>query len=566
MRHTALLLACLLACSDDPAAEKGDGSEGGEDTNPTPTDDTGPGPDTGPAPYDPVEDCTALGLGVVPFEASAADDPTLYALAADFEVPTLDGTWRLSEQWSGCDNYLFIPETPRQEAGAPRGIWERAGDFDDLLERTPPNTHIFFLPKSADAEGRAETLADLVEKVEGAYEDMDEETVAWWRRHVHFVDLRGKDIEGWLGDTITNPGWGAGIDRSQRVRYIGSFADPRRYDADYGWFGPNLMMAANEAIYYNYQHDRDARLAAEDALVVPTFTGELVSDGGWSGAPGTVSFELPDAATMAGYDTLELDMELLCEGAGEYGECPAWDYLTYLWVCPEGDCSACNGGNHKACPELGRYITTYHREGRWVHDVSALLPLFAAGGPQKLAFWTVQPYNVSLDLRFTHQGKEGRAEDAQLIFVGGTFNSTYSDREPVLVDIPADVVKVEVAAVLSGHGMNDPDNCAEFCVTDHHVYVNGADYLWDLSMPEDDSQFGCMEQIEQGTVPNQYGTWWYGRNGWCPGKPVDMLTQDITADIVPGAVNELRYAGYHEGLPYTGSATMDAAIWLVVYR
>ena len=30
--------------------------------------------------------------------------------------------------------------------------------------------------------------------------------------------------------------------------------------------------------------------------------------------------------------------------------------------------------------EVGHWITSYHREGRWVHDVSGILPIFAAGG------------------------------------------------------------------------------------------------------------------------------------------------------------------------------------------
>ena len=565
MKTLPLLLLCALACSsEDPA---GGGKGGGTDDSATTGDDGGGETgDSGPPPFDPTEDCTALGLGVVPFDATVTDDPTLYAMAADFTVPTTAGDWTLREMWSGCDNYLFIPEVPKQESRAPDDIWDKGADFAKLIDRLPMNTHVFFLPKSADEADRAATLADVQAKIDSALEDLDPETAAWWQRHLHLVDQRGKDVEGWIGETLTDPGWGAGIDRWQRVRYIGSFADPRRYDSSYGWFGPNLEMAGNEPIYWNYEYDRQARLDGEDALVVNAFAGEVLSDGGWSGVPGTVEIELPDAETMKGFDTLELDLTMMCEGAGEYGECPAWDYLNYLWLCPDGDCTPCGGWNSKACPEVGRYITTYHREGRWVHDVSSLLPLFAAGGAQKLAFWTIQPYAITLDLRLSNQGKESRPEEVQLLFVGGTFDSHYSEREPVLVEIPDDVVKVEVATVFSGHGMNEPDNCAEFCVTDHHVYVNGTDYLWDITTPEDNNSRGCMEQIEQGAVPNQYGTWWYGRDGWCPGKQVDMTTQDVTSSVMFGAVNEFRYAGYHEGAPYTGSATMDAAIWLVLYR
>ena len=61
------------------------------------------------------------------------------------------------------------------------------------------------------------------------------------------------------------PGWGLGIDRLQRLRYIGSFADLTRYDGNLGWFAPNLSMAANEAVYYNFEALREDQLDAEIA-------------------------------------------------------------------------------------------------------------------------------------------------------------------------------------------------------------------------------------------------------------------------------------------------------------
>ena len=36
------------------------------------------------------------------------------------------------------------------------------------------------------------------------------------------------------------------------------------------------------------------------------------------------------------------------------------------------------------------------------------------------------------------------------------------------------------------------------------------------------------EMIGEGTIPNQYGTWGYGRDGWCPGLDVDLNVSDIT--------------------------------------
>jgi hypothetical protein len=49
--------------------------------------------------------------------------------------------------------------------------------------------------------------------------------------------------------------------------------------------------------------------------------------------------------------------------------------------------------------------------------------------------------------------------------------------------------------------------------------VNGGTYEFDTSYPEAGDGDYCMEleTIVQGVIPNQYGTWGFGRAGWCPG-------------------------------------------------
>ena len=61
---------------------------------------------------------------------------------------------------------------------------------------------------------------------------------------------------------------------------------------------------------------------------------------------------------------------------------------------------------------------------------------------------------------------------------------------------------------------------------------------------------GCIQQIEQGTVPNQFGTWPFGRGGWCPGKQVDPWVVDITDAVVPGETTTVTYQGLFEGDTY----------------
>ncbi|MBI5486521.1 MAG: hypothetical protein HY905_04240 [Deltaproteobacteria bacterium] len=504
----------------------------------------------------PPDPCAVLGLPVRDF-VDAADDSSLYAAAADVTFETWEGNWTLSEAWTGCDVYLFIQDTPNQESGWTTGIWER--DVNTLFARSPRNVHYFFVSTNGAPVARNRALTDLQGRVDTALGAMTEEDRAWWTGRIHYLPARASSLPGWLGIQMTSPGWGVAIDRFQRLRFIGSYADPGRYDAGRGWFAPNLSMAANEAVYYNFEAEREAALDAEDATVVHVLSGEVVSDPDWAGARTTVDVELPDAAAMAGFDTLEFDLYLGCVGDGEYGDCPAWDYINSLYLCDETDLDVCD-------VELGRWITTYHREGRWVHDASALLPLLGDGGTRRLAFYSQQPYETTLDLRFSNSGKPSRPEEAVYLFSGGALTADYDAAHPAItLPVPADAVKVEIATVLSGHGMAEVGNCAEFCNVAHHFLVNGTDNV--RSFPQAGTDDDCMAQTDQGTVPNQYGTWWYGRSGWCPGREVPIVSLDVTDQVVLGADNTFEYRADYRGAPYTGSgANIDLTSWLVISR
>jgi hypothetical protein len=220
--------------------------------------------------------------------------------------------------------------------------------------------------------------------------------------------------------------------------------------------------------------------------------------------------------------------------------------------------------------ELGHWITSYHREGRWVHDVSGLLPLLASGGKKTFKFSISDPWLVSLDLRFSSQKKAAAPSETTPLFVGEhTFDEQYNDHwTQKTIAIPADAKKVEIVSAITGHGMSNPGNCAEFCNTDHHFTVDGHDNVRDFPMAG--SNFGCADQVKDGTVPNQYGTWWYGRDGWCPGKHVPLVATDVTAQVTPGKDATFGYQGFwNGGQTYTGGDNwryLHVASWLVVSR
>lgn len=543
-------LACLNAatdCDELAGCVNQPGDDDDDDLDDDADDDVEPPPDT--------FNCEDAGLTVRDF-VDAPADKSLYAVAADFTVPTMNGDWNFQEHFTGCESYLFVQNKPRQEQSWGISIWERQGDVHTLLTRLPGNTHVFFASVSSDEDQRNADFEPLIEQVDQYLATLSqEEQDRWWHR-IHYVTVVTTEMESWLGELMTSPRWGFGIDRLQRIRYIGSYADYSRYDSGEGWFGPNLGMAANEAIYYNFESDREDALAAEEADVVTLYDGDVVSDPAWAGERTFVDVTLPDAATMAGYDSAELDLYLGCVGEGEFGTCPAWDYINSLYLCDADTPTECD-------TEFGRWITTYHREGRWVHDVSPLLPLIAEGGERRFAFYSQQPYEVYLSLRLFNAEKSVTPYGSEYLFSGGAFDTSFDNLYAETdINIPADATKVELATVISGHGQVSPGTCAEFCETVLHFFVNGTEHV--ISYPVAGTSTGCMEQVDEGTVPNQYGTWWYGRNGWCPGKEVRVETLDITAEVTAGEAATFDLTGEYDGAPYpTAGANIDMTSWVV---
>ena len=105
--------------------------------------------------------------------------------------------------------------------------------------------------------------------------------------------------------------------------------------------------------------------------------------------------------------------------------------------------------------------------------------------------------------------------------------------------------KIEFVSFLSGHGWGSTGcfNCCEFCNSRHTFIINGGTHEFQKSHPNATDNNYCMElgTIIQGVVPNQYGTWGYGRAGWCPGMDVAPYIVDITDHVEFGQDNIIDY-------------------------
>lgn len=560
----SLLAVGLAACGDPPASETPD-AFGGEDAAVLVPD---AGADAGPPPS---ALCDELELPRLARREGTGVQ--VGEVAGDFTVQTLAGPWHLAERWSGCESYVFFTYFENELGDALFGSL-----FNGALLRGPRNVHYFFSSTEADGEARTARAQDLAAQLERAFDGVatPEEDRAFWRTHLHFVTDGAREIDGAPADYLNEylrfaatPE--ARVDLGDRgvagMMYPFVFAIDRAQEWDSGddlsptvGQRPSLAMGQYLPRFYNYRHALDARLEAEAGVtVVPLLDHERTT-----GRIFTRTVTLPDATALAAFNELELDIEVNCEARNMFA-CSEWDRIANVFVCLDGE--AC-----EERAEITRWITPYWRRGRqrYAIDASPFLPLVQSGGETVFRVelgpeWErATEWVAHVALRFSADPTAPRATGAVRAFTGGTFDATYNEREPVPFTVPATATRVELVTILSGHGQETGNNCAEWC--DHrHTFTVGETALPTIvhSGAVIGGARGCAEMADRGVIPGQGGNWAPTRAYWCPGMAVDARRDDITALVTPGTATTLDYrASFGTGEPRGGDIALSSyVVW-----
>jgi hypothetical protein len=474
-------------------------------------------------------------------------------VAGPVTLPTAEGDWRLEAEWTGRDSYLFLFNSTQTAALF-------AGRLGPLLDASPRNV-VYVFGWQGNEQGYLAAKARWQQELNLRTDQ------GYWSTRVVFVDQRIDLTTGWVADMMKARGASPprylgnslvafGIDRLQRIREVGMLG---RLGS--GGTIPDLSLLQLEARAFNLEFDREAALQAEQAQVITLATAQTAYD------RLDVDATLPDPAS---FDTLEVDLALDCPNHLN-AECGAWDYLSHLRLCAPA--TEADGGATWTCDrELARWITPYWREGRWVTDISAQLATLQAG-PQHLRWvangqWDPRRTNyiVTLSLRFSNRQRGMRPVSATPLWTGGDWNATYdAAKTPQTVPIPADAKKVELVALTTGHGGVAGTNCAEFCNHQHVFTINGTERR--QAFPGAQTGDGCLQRVDAGVVPNQHGTWYYGRGGWCPGQDVAPWAFDVTSLVTKGQDATLTYRTELNGAAVvSGQGNIVLSSWLVVWK
>ncbi|KXZ53253.1 hypothetical protein GPECTOR_7g1147 [Gonium pectorale] len=112
------------------------------------------------------------------------------------------------------------------------------------------------------------------------------------------------------------------------------------------------------------------------------------------------------------------------------------------------------------------------------------------------------------------------------LFGSAAFDASYNrNREPVSFTTPYGTRRAVLVSYITGHG-SDKHGCGEFCPTSHHFFVNGIEAAV-RNMTDAGTAWGCADAVLYGSVPNQHGTWFYGRGGWCDGAAVEPWAEEV---------------------------------------
>ena len=161
--------------------------------------------------------CELLDLNERPFDTTAPSDLIRHAPSGDFSVTLRDGIdWRLSEQWTGCDNYVFIPHGLPISQLDSSSFWNT--DVGELIAASPENVHYFFVVTGQDPAEAESMGAAMAEQIDLALSALGEAEAAWWSDKLHVVadpSVYNEDLVGFMfRKPLSRYGWA--IDREQR--------------------------------------------------------------------------------------------------------------------------------------------------------------------------------------------------------------------------------------------------------------------------------------------------------------------------------------------------------------
>lgn len=268
---------------------------------------------------------------------------------------------------------------------------------------------------------------------------------------------------------------------------------------------------------------------AQDTLTINTHNKVVIKTDPSAGSTSYAAWgEFPK--NEVSFRKVLLTLEMGCAPGLKCGE---WDYLNHIYIGKKG--GVAGDSLHY---ELGRFITPYgfywtsaqNWKHAWVFDITDFAALL----------------HDSVEIIYKHTGYEANNDRGWTInldfrFIKGTpallpmgvqefhqLNAPYGDSntpfKTVVPDIefkmPSGSDFVTFKTTQSGHGMDNTENCSEFCSKKRTLLLDN-NSISEKNVWRNDCGLNPLYP--------QAGTWLYDRAGWCPGSIV--IPDNVNASI-----------------------------------
>lgn len=213
--------------------------------------------------------------------------------------------------------------------------------------------------------------------------------------------------------------------------------------------------------------------------------------------------------------------------------CGEWDYINNIYI-----------GKRKGTFqdslnwEIMRFITPYGLQftPQWKHtwrfDITDFATLFKDSIEIIYRHSGYEARNgrgwlVTLDFVFVEGPQPRKVEKISRLFQSSVpygNDSLFDARTPAIeYTAGSNTNQVRYKFIQTGHGMDKPDNCAEFCPRRRFIYHDGKGV---------DTSWVWRTDCGENPVFPQGGTWIYDRTNWCPGAEVREYNVDL--NVSPG--------------------------------
>jgi len=234
------------------------------------------------------------------------------------------------------------------------------------------------------------------------------------------------------------------------------------------------------------------------------------------------------------------------EGPNDTGWCSDWDYdMHVIAMTPAGDTM-----------ELGRLITPYANSTfprtpqDWSHpyvfDVTDFYPLlqndltmrvfysgYSGGFTASIKFYFIEGTPARNVIALNALWQKGYS-------YGNTADPIDDNVTAISLTKPVDAVSATAKLIITGHGGDNTENCAEFCKKWYQFKIDGQTVVQNDIWRDD-----CGSNF----LYPQSGTWVYNRGNWCPGDLVREHLLEVPASIASGQTftTDLDFQNYTSG-------------------